>query len=112
MRKYLLIGIVALLFIPKLIDILVLSEIQYDRPVNPSFETTPLSNDTEVLAALDQPYTYFGQGGQAYVFFSQDKKYVLKFFKQRHFRKNPHKMSKDYQSYKIGFEELPHETEI
>jgi hypothetical protein len=111
MKKLLLIGILLLIFFPKIVDKIVLSEIQDDRPYNPAFETT-ISDEKEALSALDQPYTYFGQGGQAYVFFSEDKNYVLKFFKQRHFRKNPHRMIKDYRSYKIGYEQLPHETEI
>jgi len=42
-----------------------------------------LEEEKEILAALSQPYTYASKGGQVYVFFSQDGKYVLKFLKQR-----------------------------
>lgn len=124
----------AIFFTPKVINFLVLSEIQYDRPHEPLFETRPLTSaeSAEVTKALSQDYTYFGKGGQAYVFFSHDGKYAIKFFKQRHFRypkyldylplfksykthifeKRQQVMRKEYGSYKIGFEELPHETAI
>lgn len=41
-----------------------------------------------IRAALDQPFSYIGKGCQFYVFESLDRKYVLKFFKQKHLR--PH----------------------
>jgi hypothetical protein len=113
---------------------LILSEIQYDRPYEPLYDARPLTQEEqqEVERALDQNYTYFGCGGQAYVFFSADGKYALKFFKQRHFReptylnyipfikkyrdlkyaKKKKKVQGEYGSYKLGFEQLPEETAL
>ena len=70
----------------------VLSEIQYDRPTIPALILGPSRklNLKKSDRALSQNYTYFGCGGQAYVFFSEDGKYALKFFKQRHFREPTH----------------------
>src|SRR5579864_848715 len=64
-----------------------LTEIASDRPYDPLFATRPLTieEESEVKDALGEKYTYYGCGGQAYVFFSSDGKYALKFFKQRHF---------------------------
>ncbi len=36
--------------------------------------------------AINQPFYYLGEGGQSYVFRSEDQKYVLKFFKFHRFR--------------------------
>lgn len=118
----------------KTADKLILSEIQYDRPYDPSFDARPLTSEEheEVDNALSQNYTYFGCGGQAYVFFSADGKYALKFFKQRHFREPTHlnyipfikkyralkyakrrkKIAVEYGSYKLGFEKFPEETAL
>jgi hypothetical protein len=112
----------------------ILSEIQYDRPNNSAYDARPLTQQeaAEVDKALDQPYTYFGCGGQAYVFFSKDGKYAVKFFKQRHFKEPTHlnyipfikryrdlkyakrakKIRVEYGSYKLGFEQLPEETAL
>jgi hypothetical protein len=109
-------------------------EIQSDHPYEPLYEPRPLTahETQEVGQALSQPFRYFGCGGQAFVFFSDDGKYALKFFKQRHFRqptylsyipfiekyrnkkfaKRKKRIVQEYSSYKIGFEELPHETEL
>lgn len=109
-------------------------EIKSSRPNDPAFETRPLSLEEwgEVNCALSQKYTYFGCGGQAFVFFSDDGKYALKFFKQRHFReptylnyipfihryrsvkfaKRKKRINQEYGSYKLGFEELPKETAL
>src|SRR5438105_4469405 len=35
--------------------------------------------------AFQQPYFFLASGGESYVFESQDKKWVLKFFKNHHF---------------------------
>jgi hypothetical protein len=109
-------------------------EIQSNHPHEPAFETRPLAQLEldEVDQALSQKYTYFSSGGQAFVFFSQDGRYALKFFKQRHFREptylnyipfiGPYRNLKfagqkkhilqEYGSYKLGFEELPQETAL
>lgn len=111
-----------------------MSEILSSRPFDPLFASRALSpeEDGEVKKALSQGYTYFGCGGQAFIFFSDDGNYVLKFFKQRHFREPTHlnyvpfidkyrqkkyykrrkRLCLDYGSYKIAFEELPKETEV
>lgn len=105
------------------------------RVFNPAWQTQPLSKEEEqeVLRAIDQPFTYFGCGGQSFVFFSQDGKYVLKLFKQSKFEaplyvkympipwvfdrycskkleKKKQKLQRDFTSYKIAFDELKEET--
>jgi len=107
---------------------LIMTDMLSSRSFNPAFETRPLTaeEDQEVQSALGQTYTYYGCGGQAFVFFSEDGKYVIKFFKQRHFRlptylnyipfaakyrdrkfaKRKKRIERDYFSYKIGFEEM------
>lgn len=49
-------------------------------PFNPNWEM-PLT--PEVLAILEQPFTYFSQGNQCTVFLSQDGKTVLKLFRYK-----------------------------
>lgn len=109
-------------------------EIKSDHPYEPAFETRPLSNAEldEVNQALSQKYSYLACGGQAFVFFSEDGQYALKFFKQRHFRqptylnyipfidkyrnlkfaKRKKRILQEYGSYKLGFNELPNETAL
>ena len=109
-------------------------EVHSRRPYNPDFETRPLtaSETAEVNTALAQKYTYFGYGGQAFVFFSEDGQYVLKLFKQRHFRqptylnhipfieeyrqlkfkKRDRLLRREYGSYKLDFEELQEESAL
>lgn len=102
---------------------------------HPEWETAPLSpSDKEtVLKVLDQSFTYLGKGAQSYVFESQDKKYVIKFFRHSHMRPpiwvlspifpsflKPYKekkiaygqgkVSRDFGSYKIAYEEMREET--
>jgi hypothetical protein len=109
--------------------------IQSDRPFDEAWETRPLTDEERsvVSEAISQPYTYFGCGGQSFVFFSADQKYALKFFKQRVFKvplwvahfpipwvldryrakktwQRADKLQRDFSSYKIAFEELPDET--
>lgn len=47
---------------------------------------TSIKNRLEILKILEQPYHYLASGTHMYAFVSQDKKYVLKFFKQNHLR--------------------------
>ncbi len=109
--------------------------ISSSHPYIKEYDTRPLliSEEKELKHALEQPYNYFGRGGQAFVFFSEDGKYVVKFFKQRLFRKNwllnhiplpkvlhryrakrnwkrEDKHMRDFFSYKIAFEEFLDET--
>ncbi len=109
-------------------------EIKSNHPYDASYEPRALSKEEfkEVDRALSQKYTYLACGGQAFVFLSEDGKYALKFFKQRHFRqptylnyipfiekyrkqkyaKRKKKIQVEYGSYKLGFNELPEETAL
>ena len=65
-----------------------ITKITSDHPFNPRWET-PAPSDTELektKALLNQRYTFFGYGGQAYVFLSEDGNTVLKLFKHHHLR--------------------------
>ena len=89
----------------------------------------------ELSAALSQPYYYQCRGGQVFVFFSADGKYVMKFFRQRLFRpswllnhdplpkilhlyrnkcnwKRQDELKRDFLSYKTCFEELHDESAL
>ncbi|MFI5334293.1 MAG: hypothetical protein ACHQT8_03895, partial [Chlamydiales bacterium] len=122
-------------FCIKQTDGFTISSILSSRDNNPAWETRPLSSEEkrEVKIALDKKYHYFGCGGQSYIFFSDDEKSVLKVFKQEKFqlpfwmrvfhipvlleryrekkiwgRKD--KLSRDFTSYKVAFDELQEET--
>ena len=109
--------------------------IQSSRPISDIWEPRPLSpaEKKEAEAALENPYTYFGCGGQSFIFFSKDGKYVLKLFKQEKFHlplwmrvfhipylldryrakkiwSREDKLFRDFTSYKIAFDELQDET--
>lgn len=87
----------------------------------------------EIAAILDQPFYYLAKGAQSYVFVSKDGQTVIKFFRIYHLqpplwlkalslplplqpyqiRKMIEKrleLDKDFQSYKIAFQDLKHET--
>ncbi len=51
------------------------------------WELPPLSSQekSELSHILNQKFTYYNKGSQSYVFISEDKKYILKFFKQQKF---------------------------
>jgi hypothetical protein len=108
-----------------------------NRPYNSAWETRSLSNEenAEIAHVLKQKYTYFGCGGQSFIFFSEDGKYALKLFKQCKFTlplwlkyvripwvldryrekkiwTRQDKLMRDFTSYKIAFEELQEETGI
>lgn len=91
----------------------------------------PLSAEKEktIESALAQKFTYMGSGAQAYVFFSEDGKTVLKLFKKKRFEVPvwiqllpplPYKIKKmqgkqnnlikDFTSYQIAYNELREET--
>ncbi len=106
------------------------------RPYNSLWETRSLRTDEhkEVLRALDQSYTYFGCGGQSFIFFSEDKNTVLKVFKQQKFKtplwiralyfpflnryrekkiwSKEDKLVRDFTSYRIAFDELHEESGV
>jgi hypothetical protein len=112
-----------------------LYKIRADLPFNPEWETTSLSSEEKslVATALSQPYRFLDKGAQAYVFLSDDGRYVIKFFKlhalqpalwlrsirlpffmqklwvQKLLEKRQ-TLSKTFASYKIANEELKEET--
>lgn len=59
-----------------------------DRPFDARWNTPApsLEEQSHLEAALAQPYFYLSRGGQAFVFISQDQRYVIKFFKQSLFK--------------------------
>ncbi len=65
-----------------------ISKIESDHAFNPDWATPIPSNQERdhIRTILDQRYTFFSYGGQAYVFLSDDGKTVLKLFKQHHLR--------------------------
>ncbi len=124
-------------FCEKRTDTFTIGAIASSRPFDPQWQTHPLSTQEqqEVDTALSQKYRYFGRGGQCYAFFSEDGKYVLKFFKQRvytiplwhHFIPIPYvfdrykekkrwkrqdKLQRDFFSYKTAFDDLQEITEV
>ena len=107
------------------------------RSFNSDYETRSLTQEEqgELKEALSQSYHYFGCGGQAYAFFSNDGKYVIKFFKQRLFKKNwflnhvplpfflhryrskrnfarSDKLRRDFFSYRVSFDNLQEMTAV
>lgn len=68
-----------------------IGNISSDFPYDPAREVHLLSADQKNLvdSILSQRFTYLGKGCQSYVFLSQDRQYVLKFFKYQRFRTQP-----------------------
>ncbi len=113
-----------------------ISHITSDEPYQGEWEIRPLTDleQHELEAALDQPYTYLAKGHQAYVFESQDQRYVIKFLKFQklrlpalltktslpfppleHYRQTKlqerrKRLEEIFNSWKIAFEELKNET--
>ncbi|MBI3237056.1 MAG: hypothetical protein HYZ48_05085, partial [Chlamydiales bacterium] len=110
-------------------------QISSNRGFNPAWNTRDLSADErdELGTALDQSYRYLACGNQAFAFESEDGKYILKFFKQKLFTpplhwkllaffspqegrrakkigKKKDKLRRDFESYRIAFDELKEET--
>ena len=101
-------------------------------PYNPAWEVT--AQHTHGLDdALSQPFHYLAKGAQSYVFQSEDGKYVIKFFRLYHLRppvwltalnfplplqtyklgkmiEKWDELDKDFQSYRIAYEEMKEET--
>jgi len=91
---------------------------RYDHP--PHCDLTPI---------LSQNYHYLGSGKECYAFSSEDEKYVIKFFKQKHISLKPWQKAlpflfkekvrrrlalreSTFQSYLIAFEIIPHLTHV
>lgn len=112
-----------------------IANITSDFAYNPDWEVRLLTQaeTIEFDTALNQPYSYLGKGCQAYVFESEDHKYVIKFFKYQRYRLTPwlayapalpaiqqykkEKLEKKWfkldgfvKSWKIAFEHLKDET--
>lgn len=114
-----------------------LYKIRSSLSFNPEWETSSLNQEqsTELKTILDQPFRFLDKGAQAYVFLSQDGRYVIKFFKLHSlqppiwfdmlhlpYHLQPMRVSKmlekkealrkTFTSYKIAYEELKEETGI
>ncbi len=116
-------------FCLKQTDRFTVQAIRSHRPYNAEWEVRPLfcEEAVEIKEATDLKYTYYGRGGQSFIFFSEGEKYVLKFFKQKVFStpvylnllpslfdryktkkkwKKADKLQRDFTSYKYAFEQL------
>lgn len=64
------------------------SNVTEELPYKSEWDVPPLAqNEKEAVdKILSQTFTYVGEGGQSYVFASQDQQYVLKLFKYKRFR--------------------------
>lgn len=65
-----------------------LGNIHYEQPNRNEWETPSLSDEEQSLLnkALNQSYKYIGKGNQSYAFISEDKKFILKFFRFNHLK--------------------------
>ena len=65
-----------------------ISKIESHHPFNPEWATpTPPPDElSQIRNLLNQRYTFFSYGGQAYAFLSEDRTVILKLFKQHHLR--------------------------
>ena len=78
-------------FCKKQTDGFALSHIFSTLPYDNKYTLSSLPEEEHNLAkdALSQPFTYLDRGGQFYVFVSEDKKYILKFFRMNKRRTPP-----------------------
>jgi hypothetical protein len=109
--------------------------IHSDLSYNPAWETAPISPETraELEKVFSQKFHYLGCGGQSFAFVSENREYVIKFFKHRirkpftflltfplpgifelsrlhKLEKALFKLNRDFTSYKIAYEDLQEET--
>lgn len=112
-----------------------LYKIRSNLSFHPEWEVAPLSIDQQehLESILNQPYSYLAKGAQSYVFTSADEKYVIKFFRIYHLRppfwltavdwppplqfyrqtkieQKRQELEKDFNSYKIAYEQFKEET--
>lgn len=112
-----------------------LVRIHSELPYENKWESPPLSAEQtkELETALSQPFHYLACGGQCFAFVSEDEHYVIKFFKhrirkpysyfyysslpqildgirKRKLAKAHFKLSRDFNSYKMAYENLREET--
>lgn len=78
------------------------ASIAHDMPYRVSLETPP----EDISPFLAQRFYYYGRGGQSYVFVSEDKKTILKFFKKNPFSN----LDPIFQSCKLAYDKLKKET--
>jgi hypothetical protein len=114
-----------------------IGNITYNLPYDPRWDTHPLTaEESQRLDQIfNQTFSYLGKGCQSYVFQSQDKQYVIKFFKYQRFRPQPwlsyftfipavniyfdqkiekkrKKLETVFVSWKIAYEDLQPETGV
>lgn len=83
-----------------------LNKLHFEYPYQPQWETDiPMELDS----ILNQPYAFLGYGAQSYVFESQDREYVVKFFR---FDRLPEHRSVDLllSNYKRAYDILKEQT--
>lgn len=122
-------------FCEKRTDGFSIEAISSHREDNPAWNVHTLSNEeeAELNQALTQSYHYLACGNQAFAFLSEDGRYVLKFFKQKLYEplffwkwipstwlkegrrakklwKKQDKLQRDYESYRLAFDELKEQT--
>jgi hypothetical protein len=103
-----------------------LARISSSLSYRPEWETDAPS--PELKSVLNQPYTYLAKGAQAFVFASEDGKYVIKFFRHHHMSapfwlrampfewaqdhrlKKEAKLAKDFGSYKLAYDRFKSQT--
>jgi hypothetical protein len=114
-----------------------MSAVASDLPFDPAWETRPILDQekSEVKKILQQKFTFLGNGGQCFVFASDDGKYVLKLFKiyrrrlyaplnlllsfswlepyrQKKIAAKRLKLVRDFGSHVLAFNELQEETAL
>jgi hypothetical protein len=85
-------------------------------PNDPTWATAPCTEDLH--DAFNQKFTYLALGGQCFVFLSEDRRYVLKFFRQAKFskpligdgEKRLRKKQRTFESCKLAYEQMKEET--
>lgn len=101
----------------------------------PEWEVENTLSRGEIRAIVNQPFTYLGSGNHTYAFASEDGRYVIKFFKQKHMKtrtwvdylplptkrifypmgkihRRMQEREESFTSYRIAFNELRQETGI
>lgn len=78
-------------------------------PFHPEWEVGHDLGREQLQALFAQPYSFLSKGAQTFAFASADGKYVVKFFKHDHLKKNG-KLIKDFTSYIIAYKLLKQET--
>lgn len=108
-----------------------LSHISEPLPFHPEWEIDPIPQNL-LNEVIDQPFSFIGEGGQSWVFASQDQKYVIKFFKfnrfrpswyvnwlpndwfysyrQKHLRLKQEKLNAVFQGHKLAYDKLKKES--